>query len=288
MLIAQLDVDAAEALVRLRAHAIATGQTASQVAWAIVERRLVLERRRPAPDRTRGTAMSDTRERDIIRAFVALSNELVDGYDVVDLLAGLTDDCARLLDIASAGLLLADARGVLHVMAASLRTHPPPGGVPAPARRGALPGLLPDGQPVIVPDLAAEEQTAGRSSSQAARAVGFASVHALPDAAARHGAGHARACSGTRRARLDDDDLELAQALAHVASVAIVNEKSAADRDTINAQLQHALTSRVVLEQAKGVIAQHRRPRHGGRLPACCAATPGTTGAGSASWRCGS
>ncbi|WP_134742380.1 GAF and ANTAR domain-containing protein [Nocardioides sp. 503] len=44
MLIAQLDVDAAEALVRLRAHAIATGQTASQVAWAIVERRLRLDR----------------------------------------------------------------------------------------------------------------------------------------------------------------------------------------------------------------------------------------------------
>lgn len=44
MLIAQLDVDPAEALVRLRAHAIATGQTASEVAWAIVERRLELER----------------------------------------------------------------------------------------------------------------------------------------------------------------------------------------------------------------------------------------------------
>jgi hypothetical protein len=44
MLIAQLDVDAAEALVRLRAHAIATGQTASEVAWAIIRRTLVLER----------------------------------------------------------------------------------------------------------------------------------------------------------------------------------------------------------------------------------------------------
>lgn len=44
ILIAQLDVDAAEALIRLRAHAFATGQTASQVAWAIVERRLHLDR----------------------------------------------------------------------------------------------------------------------------------------------------------------------------------------------------------------------------------------------------
>ena len=44
MLISQLDVDATEALMRLRAHAIATNQTASQVAVAIIERRLVLER----------------------------------------------------------------------------------------------------------------------------------------------------------------------------------------------------------------------------------------------------
>ena len=60
---------------------------------------------------------------------------------------------------------------------------------------------------------------------------------------------------GDNPGRLDDDDLALAQALVHVASVAIVNEKSAADRETVNSQLQHALTSRIVLEQAKGVLA---------------------------------
>lgn len=50
MLITALDVDSTEALVRLRAHAIATGQTAIEVARAIVERRLMLER-----DTSRGT-----------------------------------------------------------------------------------------------------------------------------------------------------------------------------------------------------------------------------------------
>ena len=44
MLISALEVDAAEALVRLRAHAMATGLTASQVARAIIERRLMLDR----------------------------------------------------------------------------------------------------------------------------------------------------------------------------------------------------------------------------------------------------
>ena len=68
--------------------------------------------------------MTDTRERHIIRAFVDLSNELVDGYDIVELLVRLTTNCAQLLDVASSGLLLADQHGVLHLMAAtSERTH---------------------------------------------------------------------------------------------------------------------------------------------------------------------
>jgi hypothetical protein len=60
---------------------------------------------------------------------------------------------------------------------------------------------------------------------------------------------------GSTVGRLNDEDLALAQAMVHVASVAIVSEKSASDRDVVNAQLQHALTSRIVLEQAKGVLA---------------------------------
>ncbi len=44
MVMGQLDVGPAEALVRLRAHAFANDLTASEVAWSIVERRLSLER----------------------------------------------------------------------------------------------------------------------------------------------------------------------------------------------------------------------------------------------------
>ncbi len=60
---------------------------------------------------------------------------------------------------------------------------------------------------------------------------------------------------GNHPGRLDDEDLAPAQARVHIASVAIVNEESTADRTMVNAQLQHALTSRIVLEQAKGVLA---------------------------------
>jgi len=61
---------------------------------------------------------------------------------------------------------------------------------------------------------------------------------------------------GDKVGALEADDLDLAQALAHVASIALVTDKAASDKDAINQQLQTALTSRVAIEQAKGVLAQ--------------------------------
>jgi hypothetical protein len=63
--------------------------------------------------------VSPSRVRSVTEAFVSLADSLVRPFDVIDLLEDLTDQCATLLDVASAGLLLADASGVLHVLAAS-------------------------------------------------------------------------------------------------------------------------------------------------------------------------
>ena len=197
--------------------------------------------------------MTDSRERDIIRAFVDLSNELVDGYDMVELLSRLTTNCARLLDIASAGLLLADRRGTLHLIAASSERPHHLEVFQLQRDEGPCLDCYSSGNPIIVPDLA-EEQQRWPQFCPAAQSAGFASVHALP-MRLRDAVLGTLGLFGDNPGRLDDDDLALAQALVHVASVAIVNEKSAADRETVNSQLQHALTSRIVLEQAKGVIA---------------------------------
>ena len=197
--------------------------------------------------------MTQSRERDVIRAFVDLSNELVDDYDVVEMLSHLTVSCAELLNVASAGLLLADTQGSLHLMAStSERTHHLEV-FQLQREEGPCLDCYAEGEPVIVPDLAAEEQR-WPQFCPAAEAVGFRSVHALPMRLRENLLG-ALGLFGEETGRLDDDDLALAQALVHVASVAIVNEKSAADLATVNSQLQHALTSRIVLEQAKGVIA---------------------------------
>ena len=198
--------------------------------------------------------MSDQRQAEINRSFVALASSLVNGYDVVDLLTQLTEDCARLLDIASAGLLLADGRGLLHVVAASsertrlLEVHQ------LQRAEGPCRDCFLTGTPVSVPDLQALESR-WPSFVPAACALGFASVHALPMRLRDNRLG-ALGLFGTNVGVLAPDDLALGQALADVASVALVQERAASDSSTVNQQLQTALTSRVLLEQAKGVLAQ--------------------------------
>lgn len=197
--------------------------------------------------------MSTTREQDIIRAFVDLSHELVDGYDTVELLTRLTTSCAELLDLVSAGLLLADERKVLHLVAASSEPTHHLEVFQLQRHEGPCLDCFHFGTAVIVPDLE-KESDRWPQFSKAARANGFASVHALP-MRLRDTVLGTLGLFGDKVGRLNDDDLRLAQALVHVASVAIVNEKAAADRAVVNAQLQHALDSRIILEQAKGVLA---------------------------------
>ena len=197
--------------------------------------------------------MPDTREQDIIRAFVDLSNELIQGYDMVDLLSELTANCARLLDVAAAGLLLTDGRGVLHLLAASSESTRHLEVFQLQREQGPCLDCFHSGSAVIVPDLQAESQR-WPDFARVAASVGFASVHAIP-MRLRESVLGTLGLFGNVSGRLKDEDLSLAQALVHVASVAIVNEKSASDRDIVTAQLQHALRSRIVLEQAKGVLA---------------------------------
>ena len=105
------------------------------------------------------------------------------------------------------------------------------------------------GHPVTVPTPADQVQR-WPQFSPAAQTLGFALVHAAP-MRLRDPSSAPSACSGTAPARSTPTTRHSPQALMHVASVAIVNEKSDADRDVINDQPQHALNSRIVLEQAK-------------------------------------
>ena len=197
--------------------------------------------------------MSPGRERLITDAFVSLANSLADGADVIDLLSGLATDTARLLDVASTGLLLADPRGVLHVLAASSERTRALEIFQLQRDQGPCLDCYRTGTPVLVPDLGHESGRWPRFV-EAAQSMGFASVHAVPMRLRDNVLG-TMGLFGDRVGVLGADDLSLAQALAHVASVAIVQDVAAAEQTRVAQQLQHAVDSRVLIEQAKGVLA---------------------------------
>lgn len=194
------------------------------------------------------------RERNLTEAFVSIANSLVQGYDIVDLYSGLTRDCVRLLDISSAGLLLADRAGVLQVVGASSEAAHNLELFVLQSKEGPCLDCFVSDAPVSEGDL---RRCASRWPQfvPAALAAGIESVHALPMRLQDTTLG-VLGLFGGRAGVLHAEDLMLGQALAHVASIALVAERLSTDKSVINDQLQTALTSRVVLEQAKGILSQ--------------------------------
>jgi GAF domain-containing protein len=199
--------------------------------------------------------VSPEREQSVTEAFVSLTDSLVGPFDVVELLNDLTEVCARLLDVESAGLLLADSTSVLHVVAASSEETRSLELFQLQRDEGPCLECYRTGTAVSISNL---ENYADRWPQfvPAARKRGFVSVHAVPMRIQDRVLG-TLGLFGSTVGALNDEDLRLGQALAHVASVALVTGNATADQAHVNEQLQVALDSRVFIEQAKGVIAEY-------------------------------
>jgi transcriptional regulator with GAF, ATPase, and Fis domain len=196
--------------------------------------------------------MTDTpRETRVLDAVVSLVDTLLVDFDVVDLLTELTERCAHLLDIESAGILLADPLERLRLLAATSEQTRDLELFQLQADEGPCVDCYATGQPVSVADLQAATARWPRFVP-AALDAGFASVHAVPMRAAGIVLG-ALGLFGTRPGELSDADLLVGQTLAHIASVAILQE-DAPTPATVMPQLRAALTSRVLVEQAKGFL----------------------------------
>jgi GAF domain-containing protein len=196
--------------------------------------------------------MTDTpRESQVLDAVVTIVDSLLDDFDVVDLLTDLTTRCAQLLDVAAAGLLLADPLQQLRLLAATSEQARELELFQLQADEGPCVECYTTGRPVSVADLRASVRRWPRFVP-AALDGGFASVHAVPMRAAGIVLG-AVGLFGTRPGELGDADLLVAQTLAHIASVAILQEHPATP-DRVMHQLRSALASRVVVEQAKGFL----------------------------------
>lgn len=195
-----------------------------------------------------------SREALLTRTLVQLTDSLVGDFDLVDLLTLVSDRCVEILDVSAAGLMLASAGGALRRVASSSEAMRVMEVFEEESDEGPCPDCYRTGKPVINVDLT---EINGRWARFAPRAlaVGFRSVHALPMRVRNTTIGALnlfRADEG----RMNDPDVVVAQALADVATVSIVTHRAAADAQALNEQLQGALNSRIVIEQAKGVVAE--------------------------------
>lgn len=195
-----------------------------------------------------------TRESVLARTLVELADTLVDDFDVVDLLTLLADRCVEVLDVQAAGIMLATPDGQLRVMASSSEAMRVLELFEIQAQEGPCLDCYRTGRAVADQDL---DPDSGRWPRFAAEALGagFHSAHALPMRLRGSVIGALnlfRAADG----HIGDADLELAQAFADVATIAILQHRAALEARVLAQQLTHALNSRVVLEQAKGMVAE--------------------------------
>ena len=186
--------------------------------------------------------------------FVELTDTMVADFDVIDFLHVLTNRSVQLLDVSAAGLLLADPRGELRVVAASSEAARLLELFQLQNDQGPCLDCFRGGRPVTVADLNAEAQRWPRFTA-AAQQAGFAAVQALPMRLREQVIGALNLFRATPGA-FDPANVRVGQALADVATISLLHERSMRHSDTLNEQLQAALNSRVIIEQAKGKLAE--------------------------------
>jgi GAF domain-containing protein len=194
------------------------------------------------------------RESSLVRTFVELADTLVAEFDVVELLTLLADRCVEVLDVEAAGLMLVAPDGDLRVMASSSETMRILELFELQSQEGPCLDCYRTGEPVVNQDLATVNGRWPRFA-QEALAAGFRSVHALP-MRLRGSVIGALNLFHAREGQMVEADVLAAQALADVATIGILQHRAALEAQVLNEQLNHALNSRVVIEQAKGMISE--------------------------------
>ncbi|AJE83342.1 ANTAR domain protein [Streptomyces albus] len=197
--------------------------------------------------------MSEMAQVRLTEVFVELADTLVDDFDLLDFLHGLTEKCVEILGVSAAGLMLTDERGRLRVVAASTERTRLLELFQLQTEQGPCVDCFRTGRPVSEADLPATDRWP--HFGEAAAEVGFAAVHALPMRLRAEVIG-ALNLFHSEPHELDEETRRVGQALADVATIGLLQQRAIRHRDSLTEQLQTALDSRVLIEQAKGVLAE--------------------------------
>ena len=196
---------------------------------------------------------------DLPAVFVLLADSLRPEHDVIDTMDVLVDASTQFTSAAEAGIVLADPSGALHVVASTSERAADVEETQLGVNEGPCLETARTGEPLDIPDLAAVQEKWPRFVAVAADR-GFLASHTFPLSLRGEAVGALNLFSD-RLGALDDREAALVQAFAQVATIAVLQQRSLQQHSALSEQLQRALESRVLIEQAKGVLAhQHRIP----------------------------
>jgi GAF domain-containing protein len=194
------------------------------------------------------------REETLAETFVDLADTLVAEFDVVEFLHGLVERCVELLGVDAVGLMLADPQGHLQVMASTSERTRLLELYQLQAHEGPCLECHRQGRAVVVPEIG-DRTARWPRFAPACQETGFSAVHAIPMRCREQCIGALNLFQHTP-GQLDPAAVRIAQALADVATIGLLQHRAVRDQSVLIEQLQHALTSRVIIEQAKGVLAE--------------------------------
>ncbi len=195
-----------------------------------------------------------SREADVVKSLVEMADTLVDDYDVVDLLTGMAGRCVSLLGASAAGVMLASPSGSLGLVASSSEAMRLLELFELQAAEGPCVDAFHSGETVEH-----EVLTSGSGRwplfTAAALEAGFSSALAIP-LRWRDGILGALNILSVSPEPMAEPDRIVARAFADLAALSIVQHRATAEARRLNEQLSAALASRIVIEQAKGVISE--------------------------------
>jgi transcriptional regulator with GAF, ATPase, and Fis domain len=194
------------------------------------------------------------REQRLVHVFVELADTLVEEFDVVDFLQTLTERCVELAGADAAGLMLDDQRGTLQPIAHTDESARLLELFELQRAEGPCLDCFATGQRIANIDLARATERWPLFAEEA-RDLGFVTFHALPLRLRTQVIGALNLFSA-RPAPLSVDHLAVAQGLADIATIGLLHERAARDQLALSEQLQTALQSRILIEQAKGVLSE--------------------------------